>query len=64
MKRNFFKWITSNPLKVVLMGMLLIIAFGVGATKIVKDTTADAFIPTGHSALVKQRQIGRVIWIR
>ncbi|CAA6828546.1 MAG: Unknown protein [uncultured Sulfurovum sp.] len=57
MKRNFFRWITHNPLKVVVMGMVLIALFAVGIPKIVKDTRADAFIPTGHPALVNKDKL-------
>ena len=57
MKKSFFRWITANPLKVVLMGMLLITMFAVGLKNIVKDTTADAFIPMGHPALVNNDKL-------
>ena len=56
-KRTFFRWITNNPLKVVLMGVVLIMAFAIGIPKIVKDTTADAFIPKGHSSLVNKDKL-------
>ena len=39
------------------MGLLLVVAFGLGATKIVKDTTADVFIPKGHSSLVNKDRL-------
>lgn len=57
MKKNFFKWITRHPLKVVFVGILLIVTFAVGVKEIVKDTTADAFIPKGHEALVNKDKI-------
>ena len=57
MKKSFFIWITRNPLKVVFASLLLIILFAVGLKNIVKDTTADAFIPTGHSALVNKDKL-------
>lgn len=56
-KRTFFNWITFNPLKVVMMGMILLILFAFGINDIVKDTTADAFIPTGHPALVNKDKL-------
>ena len=57
MKRLFFQWVTSNPLKVITLGLLLIIIFGIGVKGILKDTTADAFIPTGHEALVNKNKL-------
>jgi len=57
MLRIFFKWITTNPLKVVGIGFIVLMAFAIGATKIVKDTTADAFIPKGHSSLVNKDKL-------
>ena len=56
-KRTFFNWITLNPLKVVMMSMILLILFAFGIKDIVKDTTADAFIPTGHPALVNKDKL-------
>jgi len=57
MKRTFFNWITRNPLKVTTIGLILLIAFAIGVPKIVKDTTADAFIPKGHTSLVNKDKL-------
>ena len=57
MKRKFFNWITTNPLKVVLVGLMLIVLFALGIPKIVKDTRADAFIPKGDASLVSRDKL-------
>ena len=57
MKKMFFQWITLNPLKVIFTGLLLIIVFAIGLKGILKDTTADAFIPVGHEALVNKDKL-------
>ena len=57
MKREFFERVVTHPLRVTFIGLLLIVLFAIGVTKIVKDTTADAFIPKGHSALVNKDKL-------
>lgn len=57
MLKRFFTFITSHPLKVTFIGMLILVMFAIGAKNIVKDTTADAFIPTGHPALVNKDKL-------
>ncbi|HFD14566.1 MAG TPA: hypothetical protein ENJ34_04595 [Epsilonproteobacteria bacterium] len=39
------------------MSMILLLLFAFGIKDIVKDTTADAFIPTGHPALVNKDKL-------
>ena len=57
MKREFFEKVVRHPLKVTFIGLLLIALFAIGIKNIVKDTTADAFIPKGHSALVNKDKL-------
>jgi len=57
MKRNFFKWIVNNPLKVTFVSLLIIIAFAIGIKNIVKDTTADAFMKKDNPALVNKNRL-------
>lgn len=57
MKRIFFEKVVKHPLKVTLVGFILIALFAIGIKNIVKDTTADAFIPKGDSALVNKDKL-------
>ena len=57
MKREYFNWITYNPKKVIIISLLFIIIFILGATKIVKDTSADAFISKSHPALINKNKL-------
>jgi len=56
-KRIFFEKVVKHPLKVTLVGFILIALFAIGIKNIVKDTTADAFIPKGDSALVNKDKL-------
>ncbi len=60
MKRAFFSWVTENPLRVVLVGVSMILFFAYGLTGIVKDTSADAFIPKEHPALVNKEKLSQL----
>ena len=60
MKKSYFTWVVHNPLKVVILGWLLIVAFALGAKNIVKDTTADAFIDPSHPALVNKNKLSEL----
>jgi len=60
MLKRYFQFITTHPMKIVFVGILFIIAIGSGATKIVKDTTADAFISPKHPALVNKKKLEEI----
>ncbi|NQY94163.1 MAG: hypothetical protein HRT43_08375, partial [Campylobacteraceae bacterium] len=57
MKREFFTWVTHNPKKIMSVGILLILFFAYGATKIIKDTSADAFISKDHPAVINKNKL-------
>jgi len=57
MKREFFTWVTKNPKKIMVMGILMILFFAYGVTKIIKDTSADAFISADHPALINKNKL-------
>jgi len=57
MKKEFFTWVTKNPKKIMIAGILLILFFAYGATKIIKDTSADAFIAKDHPALINKNKL-------
>ncbi len=57
MKKSYFKWVVNNPLKVIVVGMILIVFGVLGMTRIVKDTSADAFIKADDPALVSKNKL-------
>ena len=48
---RLFYALTARPVLVVCLGVTLIIASGAGLTRLVKDTSVDAFVPPDHPAL-------------
>lgn len=60
MLRNYFNFVVRHPLKVTFVMLAFIAAVGFGATKIVKDTTADAFIAKDHPALVNKKRLTKL----
>ena len=57
MKKSYFKWVVNNPLKVIVVGVMLIVFGVLGMTRIVKDTSADAFIKANDPALVSKNKL-------
>jgi len=64
MKNKFFIWVTNNPIKIVTVGILLIIFFAIGVTKVVKDTSADSFIAKDHPALVNKNRLSELFGLK
>jgi len=60
MKRNFFRWVTNNPIKIAISAVLVTVFFVTGVLKIVKDTSADAFIDDNHPALVNKEKLSKI----
>jgi len=49
---RFFRYVTAQPYRVLIIAGLVIAICGAGLTKLVKDTSVKAFIPPGHEALL------------
>ncbi|MCR9260667.1 MAG: outer membrane lipoprotein-sorting protein [Pseudomonadaceae bacterium] len=49
---NFYDRLTQRPWITVSLGLLFIIIAGSGLTRLVKDTSIDAFVPAGHESLL------------
>ncbi|MEM6572663.1 MAG: outer membrane lipoprotein-sorting protein [Pseudomonadota bacterium] len=49
---RFFVGVTAHPVAVLAAATVLVIASGLGLTRLVKDTSVKAFIPPGHESLV------------
>ena len=49
---NFYDQLTQKPWLTVSLGLLFIILAGSGLTRLVKDTSIDAFVPAGHESLL------------
>ena len=57
MVQGFFNWITGNPWKVILVGILAIVAFATGLPQLYKDTSPDAYIEPGNPALIYRDKV-------
>ena len=60
MLRKYFNFITLHPIWVTIAGLFLIVAMGLGARKIVKDISANAFIAKDHPALVNKHKLEKI----
>ena len=50
--RRTFEQLTRHPVWATLLGLILIVCTASGLTRLVKDTSVEAFIPPEHPALV------------
>ena len=48
---KIFHALTARPALCICLGLVLIASAGAGLTRLVKDTSVDAFVPPGHPAL-------------
>jgi len=53
---TMFQGSVARPKLVLTLGMLFILIAGSGLTRLVKDTSVDAFVPPGHEALLANDQ--------
>ncbi|MEM9621958.1 MAG: MMPL family transporter, partial [Pseudomonadota bacterium] len=47
-----FNWLVNHPWLMLTLGVLFIAISASGLTRLVKDTSVDAFVPEGHSSLL------------
>ncbi len=57
---RFFMGVTARPLVVLAAATVLVIASGMGLTRLVKDTSVKAFIPPGHESLVADSKTSEI----
>ncbi|XOV85113.1 MAG: outer membrane lipoprotein-sorting protein [bacterium] len=53
---DFYDRLTRKPWLTVALGVLFIVLAGSGLTRLVKDTSIDAFVPAGHESLLANEQ--------
>ncbi len=60
----FFRWITAAPLTVLAISVFCVVMMASQATRVVRDTTVDAFMPMGHPALTYRDQVEDTFGLR
>jgi predicted RND superfamily exporter protein len=53
----FFRMLTDAPRTMVVLGLITILAMAAGLTRLVKDTSVDAFVPADHSSLLANERV-------
>ncbi|RMF15440.1 MAG: outer membrane lipoprotein-sorting protein, partial [Alphaproteobacteria bacterium] len=61
---RYFRWVTARRWPVLILGLLLIVLAGMQLPKLVKDTSADAFINPTDPALVYRDRVEEVFGLR
>ncbi|MGI9287267.1 MAG: efflux RND transporter permease subunit, partial [Pseudomonadales bacterium] len=54
---SFFRWVVDHPKRIVVMGLVLIIALASFVPQLTKDTRSDAFLADDNPALVYREKV-------
>lgn len=60
---RLFRRVTARPLLAITVGVLTIVLCAAGLSRLVKDTSLEAFIPSDHPSLLASDRVGEVFGI-
>jgi len=52
-----FWWVTGHPFTIIALGLVLVVWLGLSLPRLIKDTSAEAFISSDHPAVVYRKAV-------